>query len=426
MVVVSVLGALGTAVLLAVTAIGGAAHVPSQARSTASSAPVTFDPSAISAIPDSVARAKDLSGRTVVSQPAIAKRSAKTGSASSKTAENSPKPITQTPKSASSSSAAKPGGTITAGDSKANCVSLNFPGGVFSQSMVDAVTSSTGITYNCLNVFDNPMPTWADWEDPWMFRISSDGWDAWLAANSQHQVIMGEDLIPQSVSNTSDPLSWEQSCASGDYDQYATALAKNLVSYGAGNIVIRLGPEANGNWEADYVGSTTQEMSDWAQCYANEVTAMRAVPGANFLFVWNPNVCTTDLPLSAWYPGNSYVDIIGVDAYDVDCSTLKTVSQEGWTAYSTDSATNTPNDPSFPSLDNIEAFAAANGKPLSFPEWGIDTGMPDDPTYVTDMAQMFSQDDFSFESYFDMNDDGIAPLGSSIPNATAAYVQGFG
>ena len=39
--------------------------------------------------------------------------------------------------------------------------------------------------------------------------------------------------------------------------------------------------------------------------------------------------------------------------------------------------------------------------------------------------QMFSQDDFSFESYFDTNDDGIAPLGSTIPNATAAYSQAF-
>jgi hypothetical protein len=41
------------------------------------------------------------------------------------------------------------------------------------------------------------------------------------------------------------------------------------------------------------------------------------------------------------------------------------------------------------------------------------------------MAQMFKQDDFSFESYFDDNDDGIAPLGSDIPEATAAYAKAF-
>jgi hypothetical protein len=41
------------------------------------------------------------------------------------------------------------------------------------------------------------------------------------------------------------------------------------------------------------------------------------------------------------------------------------------------------------------------------------------------MGQMFSQDDFAFESYFDVGDDGIATLGSDIPNATATYTQAF-
>jgi beta-mannanase len=259
-----------------------------------------------------------------------------------------------------------------------------------------------------------------------MFSDPSDGWDAWLAASSSHQVVVGMDLVPQSVANNSDPLTWEDACASGSYNQYATALATNLVSYGAGNIVIRLGVEANGNWEVDYVGSTAAEMSDWAKCFDNEVAAMRAVTGAHFLFVWNPNVCTDDIPLSDWYPGDSYVDIIGVDAYDKDCLTLNTVAAEGWATYSTNSSGNTPNDPNFPSLDNIEAFAKAHGKPLSFPEWAIYDGTTDDASYVNQIAQMFKEDDFSYESYYDTGGSGIAMLGSDLPNATAAYAQAFG
>ena len=315
--------------------------------------------------------------------------------------------------------------TVAAGDSKAHCITLGFSGGVLDQSEITAADKLTGITYDCLSTFANPSPNWTTWETPWMFSTTSDGWDSWLKANPEHQAVVGMDLIPQSVSNNNNPLTWEQACASGSYDEHATALAENLLSYGAGSIVIRLGVEANGSWEADYVGSTATEMRDWAKCYDNEVTAMRAVPGTHFLFVWNPNVCTADLPLNAWYPGNSYVDIIGVDAYDQDCSTQKTVSQEGWAAYSTDSASNTPNDPNFPSLVNIEAFATANHKPLSFPEWGIDSDMSDDADYITEMTQMFNNDEFSFESYFDTNDDGIAPLGSTIPNATTAYSQAF-
>jgi hypothetical protein len=327
------------------------------------------------------------------------------------------------PPGRSGSSGSNGGNTIAAGNSKANCLTLNNPGGVLSQSAISAATSLTGVTYNCLETFANPMPTWDTWESPWMFSTVSYGWDAWLAASPVHQAVMSMDLIPQAVSNNNDPLTWEQACAAGDYNQYATALAKNLVSYGAGSIVIRLGIEANGDWEADYVGTTSTEMRDWAACFDNEVRAMRAVPGANFLFVWNPNACNSNIPINQWYPGDSYVDIIGIDAYDQDCGTLMTVAGEGWTAYSTDIDRNTTANPYFPSIANTEAFAASHGKPMSFPEWGL--GSADDPTYVTNMAQMFNNDNFSFQSYFDTNEDGITALGSTIPNATAAYSQAF-
>jgi beta-mannanase len=243
-------------------------------------------------------------------------------------------------------------------------------------------------------------------------------------------MILGVDLIPQSApgssnGSSSSPLEWEQACAAGSYNTYATQLAKNLVSYGAGSIVIRLGIEANGSWEADYTGTTTQEQSAWAKCYDNEVSSMRAVSGAHFLFVWNPNICTQAFPLSSYYPGDSYVDIIGADAYDADChySSLTTVSQEGWQAYYTDSASYPG--AGFPSLANIQAFAVAHNKPMSFPEWGLSTPGPDDATYVTNMGQMFKNDNFAFESYFDPGNDGIAQLGSSIPNATATYTKSF-
>ena len=55
---------------------------------------------------------------------------------------------------------------------------------------------------------------------------------------------------------------------------------------------------------------------------------------------------------------------------------------------------------------------------MSFPEWGLSSG-DDDTTYVTDLAHMFNSDDFAFQSYFDDGDDGVAQLGSTIPNATA-------
>jgi hypothetical protein len=279
----------------------------------------------------------------------------------------------------------------------------------------------TGVTYNCVETYENPAPQWTDWENPWLFRATSDGWNAWVAENPSHQVVLGLDLIPNAVTNNNDPLTWEQPCDAGDYDQYATQLAENLVADGAGNTVMRLGVEANGGWEVDYVGQTLAEQQDWAACYDNEVTAMRAVPGAHFLFVWNPNTCTNDLGLANWYPGNAYVDIIGADAYDLDCNTLETVAQEGWAAYYIDS--NAGNDAS---LSAMSAFAASHGKPMSIPEWGEDVGHGDDPAYVQGIASVTNDGDFSFEAYFDCGADSIQQLGSSEPQSTAVYVKAFG
>jgi hypothetical protein len=388
--------------------------IPTHAATSASSG---LDSTAVAQIPDSTAVVQD----PLKASPAAGAAGA-SGPSSGSTSSGGPPGTSSGPAPAARTAVSD---TVTAGDSKANCISLRFSDGVLKQSIVDAAKAATGVTFNCVSTFANPMPTWADWEAPWMFSTVSDNFDSWLAASSAHQVVMGMDLIPQSVSNNNNPLTWEQPCADGSYDQEATTLAKNLVSYGAGGIVIRLGIEANGSWEADYTGSTTTELGDWAKCYDNEVTAMRAVPGTHFLFVWNPNICTQNFPLNQWYPGNSYVDIIGADAYDQDCGTLKSVSQEGWSAYANDSSANTPNDPNFPSVNNIEAFAVANRKPMSFPEWGIGAGTPDDATYVADMGQMFNSDDFSFQAYFDDGDDGIAILGSAIPNATAAYSKAF-
>ena len=312
-------------------------------------------------------------------------------------------------------------GVITTGNSKANCIELNNPGGVITDAQLEAITAVTGVTYNCVETYENPAPQWADWVNPWPFRITSDGWDTWVAENPNHQVVLGVDLIPNAITNDNDPLTWEQPCDAGNYDQYATQLAKNLVAYGAGNTVIRLGIEANGGWEVDYVGQTLTEQQDWAKCYDNEVTAMRAVAGAHFLFVWNPNTCTNDLGLTNWYPGNAYVDIIGADAYDLDCNTLKTVAQEGWASYYIDS--NAGNDAS---LSAISAFAASNAKPMSIPEWGEVTGYSDDPAYVQGIASVTKDGDFSFQAYFDCGADGINQLGSDEPLSTTAFVNAFG
>jgi hypothetical protein len=230
-------------------------------------------------------------------------------------------------------------------------------------------------------------------------------------------MVLEVDLIPASLANVNDPLSWEQSCASGSFDSYATELGTNLVSAGLENSVIRLGPEMNGIWEEDYVGATVTEQRLWATCFANEVTAMRAAPGEHFLMDWDTNACTQNIPYANYYPGNAYVDILGLDIYDVSCTSPYT--RESFSQLANEVA----------GITDFERFAAARNKPMSFPEWGLKkVPAGDDPGYIDGMGAIFDRRDVSFEVYFNV-DVKIRPylaLGTGSPLALKAFKKWFG
>jgi hypothetical protein len=258
----------------------------------------------------------------------------------------------------------------------------------------------------------NGAPSWNNWENPWVTG-SQYGYTQWVAQSPQtRQLVLQVDLIPASLENSNSPLGWEQSCAAGDFNSYATALGNSLVTAGLQNSVIRLGPEMNGTWEADYMGSTAQEQSLWATCFDNEVTGLRQAAGANFLIDWDPNAC--NIPFSTIYPGNSYVDIIGIDAYDASCVTTSNVT-----------FSQLANEPD--GLASVEAFAVSQGKPMSLPEWGLFASAGgDNPGYMSGIGSLVASGDFSFEAFFDAGAQNTLELGSGTPLSLAAFQQWFG
>jgi beta-mannanase len=225
------------------------------------------------------------------------------------------------------------------------------------------------------------------------------------------------DLIPTSLGNQNNPSVWEQSCAAGQFNAYAQQLGTNLVTAGLGNSVIRLGPEMNGPWEVDFMGTTTAEQNMWASCFANEVTALRQATGEHFLFVWNPNACYENVPYTNYYPGNAYVDILGLDLYNGLCTVPST---------STVSITwgQLASEPS--GLGNFEAFAKTLKKPMSFPEWGLlKNPNGDDAAYINGIGSTIASGNFSFETYFDAGDHGVLQVGTSTPRALVAFRKWF-
>jgi Glycosyl hydrolase family 26 len=303
----------------------------------------------------------------------------------------------------------RPSQLVQVGDSKTNCIYAQIG------TSLQLAEQATGITYNCVETFSNTDPTWADWSDPWVVG-NQYGYKAWLAADpAGRQVVLTQNLIPDSEGSNPD---WTSQCAAGDFDSYAVLLASNLVKAGFGYSVIRLGAEMNGTWNVGSLGSTAGEWAQWGACFAREVQAMRTVPGSHLLFDWDVNANYRNIPLAAFYPGNAYVDIIGVDAYDASGMPLPPVgSPERWAKLVSEPE----------GLDAIKNFAVAHGKPLSIPEWGTVATEGDDANYVTNIGAFVAGNDVAFQAWFDAGDNHIDQLSrSEAPLSLTAYVKAFG
>jgi hypothetical protein len=262
------------------------------------------------------------------------------------------------------------------------------------------------------------------------FLPSSSGWNAidgangsldWLFAgawtHSRYTLSLGVPIIPKNSAGVA--LGTLAAGASGAYDSHFVTLAKTLVAAHEGNAMLRLGWEFDGGifaWSA----TTPAAEANYASYFRRIVTAMRSVPGQRFKFLWNPDVAAfNDGPYSvtAAYPGNAYVDYIGLDAYDQSSVTPRTGTNE-W------------RETTLPDLTLAQKFAASEGKPLAIPEWGVainssDTGLGDDPVYINRFLGWMKvpAHNVVYESYFNFDVPGQidAITDGKFPDALAAF-----
>ena len=248
---------------------------------------------------------------------------------------------------------------------------------------------------------------------------------SWLTSAWQgkgYTLSLGVPIIPTNSSGTAQGSL--AAGATGAYNAYFVTLAQTLVAAGEGNTYLRLGWEFDGNWYPSWDADTPTAEAQFAAYFDQIVTAMRTVAGENFQFVWNPDVgafTKSGYNVALAYPGNAYVNDIGLDAYD-----------ETWVTPQT--PTNAWNETTQPALTAARAFAAAQGKPLAICEWGIaflsnGHGLGDDPLYVNNFAAWMKDpaNNVAYESYF--NYDGTSDsilTGGSTPNSLAAFKADFG
>jgi hypothetical protein len=102
----------------------------------------------------------------------------------------------------------------------------------------------------------------------------------------------------------------------GDFDAYVRHWAEGARAWGH-PVLLRFAPEMNGfwnSWSPGVVGNTAQQfVAMWRRVHA----IFDDVGADNVEWVWSPNVAAGETtPLARVYPGDRYVDWVGLDGYN--------------------------------------------------------------------------------------------------------------
>ncbi len=216
----------------------------------------------------------------------------------------------------------------------------------------------------------------------------------------------------------------------GRNDAAYRAGAQHLKNAGFNGVVIRLGWEFDGAWMP---WSAVGNEALWARTFRHVHDVFKSVlPNARFDWNGDPRWMQGEL---AAYPGDGYVDIIGLDVYDKGLQAPWNPSTLSWSdpsaAFDTD----------LPSLIFQRDFAIAHGKQVSYPEWALSSGGAeaangagsDDPTFIQRMYDWMNSlpgsgpGSLAYHSYFneDAPNDGNHVL-SHFPNAQNRFRALFG
>jgi len=246
--------------------------------------------------------------------------------------------------------------------------------------------------------------TWDDIVNPtWIF-------DAWK--DTPYIKALGVAPVPEGDSSAT-----MAGCAAGDYNDKWVQFGQNFVNNGMGDSIIRLGWEFNGNWYKWGGG----DPATYAECWRQIVTTTRTV-APDLVWDWTVNrgVSAGMADASQAYPGDEYVDIVGIDSYDM------------WPGVNNDQTWEEHYSGDF-GLQYWANFAAEHGKKVSTPEWGVYPGSAqaghnggDNALYIDKMIDFFTDmgADLAYEAYF--NEDASYYAGAIFeptqnPNAADTY-----
>lgn len=262
---------------------------------------------------------------------------------------------------------------------------------------------------------------WESWDNVGWPVWWLEAWSKWVHEKPSRRLILSIPLLTgpvdgsgptQGSKDVRKPVSLEQGAA-GAYNQHFRDLAANLVQHRLGDTILRPGWEFNGNW---YPWGAKGKTAAFAEYWRQIVKTMRAVPGAEGLkFCWNPTLGDQQFPADEAWPGEEFVDYVGVDVYDetwtadtypwpadATAAEIERRQKKAWE----DWIVRSPRGLAF-----WTKFAKDHKKPLAIPEWGLvwsdhQHGGLDNPYFIERMHAFLTDpaNGVAFHCYFDINE----------------------
>lgn len=159
------------------------------------------------------------------------------------------------------------------------------------------------------------------------------------------------------------------SIAAGRHDSYIRSWARAAAAWGR-PVRLRFAHESNGSWYPWAVGVNGTTASQYAAAWRRVVTLFRSAGARNVQFVWCPNIPFAGTPaLASIYPGDAYVDVVGLDGYNWGTS-------QDWSQWGTFT------DVFGAGVNELRSFTA---KPLVLGEVGCAEAGGDKAAWIADM-----------------------------------------
>lgn len=236
-------------------------------------------------------------------------------------------------------------------------------------------------------------------------------WDDWFRV----------DLTQERYKNQAVDIMWSvplvpkgadlASAAAGLYNDKYLKLAEQLMAaYGdKDQIYVRLGWEFNGDWNSS---SAIGQPENYVAAFRQFVDIFRSISD-KFVFEWTPNIGDVGMNPETAYPGDKYVDVVGIDFY----------YDSRWDSSNPYAAFNYFVSEPY-GLAWQQSFAAKHGKPTAIGEWGLDY---DSPEFVQLVAKWVKDHGMLYQNYWNTNSAFPGSLiDGSHPKAAEAFRLAFG